>query len=168
MPTSPTYSTAPSAGSGSGAASLPAVALTQPPLVPTPTFAGGGGGLYPTYPTYGYTTTTPGVTVSPTPTPTHASLCTGAPTGAQILAFIKGKSGIPDKSLKVASGPYCAEDWAFTTVEVTGENADEQDPLMVVTYGTDSLQLVAAGSDVCNDPVQTGAPAGVRVLACGF
>ena len=39
---------------------------------------------------------------------------------------------------------------------------------MVVAVGAgSSLALVAAGSDVCNDPVHTGAPPGIRVLACG-
>ena len=40
---------------------------------------------------------------------------------------------------------------------------------MVVATGKDAtLTLVAAGSDVCSDQVQTAAPPGIRVLACGF
>ena len=30
------------------------------------------------------------------------------------------------------------------------------------------LTLIAAGSEVCVDQVQTTAPPGIRVLACGF
>ncbi|MFD0519292.1 hypothetical protein [Paractinoplanes durhamensis] len=66
-------------------------------------------------------------------------------------------------------GPYCSGIWSFSTVEVSGESADQLEPLMVVTTGKDTtLALVAAGSDVCIDRVQTEAPPGIRVLACGF
>jgi hypothetical protein len=194
QPTAPVYAS-PSAGGLAGAAIPPGAVppggalVTTPPtgaglaptglaptglvptglvptgLVPTPVFPGANQG----YPTRAATTTAAGTTVSPTPTPSHAAKCAGSPTGAEILALIKGKAGIPSKTLKVDDGPFCADNWSFTTAEVAGKDADEQDPLMVVAYGSGAtLQFVAAGSDVCNTPVQTGAPAGIRVLACGF
>jgi len=141
-------------------AGLPAQAL------PTATV----NGRYPTYtyPTAVATTAAP-ETVSPTPTPSHAAKCTGSPTKAQILTLIKGQSGVPDKTLQVDDGPFCSGDWSFSTVEVAGESADQLEPLMVVATGKGStLALVAAGSEVCTDQVQTSAPAGIRVLACGF
>ncbi len=140
-----------------------------PTTVPTPTFG------YPTaMPTYTYptTTTTPTgapLTKSPTPTPAHAAKCTGQPTGAEILTAIKGQDGIPNKTFQVKDGPFCSGTWAFTTVKLAGKDADDQEPLMVVTMGKgDSLTVIAAGSDVCNAQVQSSAPAGIRVLACGF
>jgi hypothetical protein len=173
LPTSPPYVNAsdpPISLGPSQIAGLP-VGTTPPTLAATPTIGGGG---YPTYPTYpAYTaptaTTTPATTVSPTPTPSHAPRCTGAPTGAQILTLIKGKPGIPNTTLQVDSGPYCSGDWSFTTVEKSGADADQLEPLMVVATGKDTtLKLIAAGSEVCVDQVQTTAPPGIRVLACGF
>jgi hypothetical protein len=171
LPTSPPYVNAsdPPISLGPSQLGLPA-ATTPPTLAATPTI----GGVVPTYPTYpGYTprtaTTTPATTVSPTPTPSHAPRCTGAPTGAQILALIKGKPGIPNTTLQVNSGPYCSGTWSFTTVEKAGSGSDQLEPLMVVATGKDTtLTLVAAGSEVCTDQVQTTAPPGIRVLACGF
>ena len=172
LPTSPPYvnpSDAPISLGPSQIAGLP-VGTTPPTLAATPTVGGG----YPTYPTYpGYTaptaTTTPPTTISPTPTPSHAPRCTGAPTGAQILTLIKGKPGIPNTTLKVHSGPYCSGEWSFTTVEKSGANPDQLEPLIVVATGKDTtLTLIAAGSEVCIDQVQTTAPPGIRVLACGF
>jgi hypothetical protein len=158
-------SAAPLSLSPSGLPALPTT--TVPPLATTPTF-----GAYPTYPTYTAVvptyTTTPATTVSPTPTPSHAAPCTGPPTGAQILALIKDQKGVPKVTLQVASGPYCSGDWSFTTVEATGANEDQFDPLMVVATGKDAtLKLIAAGSDVCLNQVVTTAPPGIRVLACG-
>jgi hypothetical protein len=172
LPTSPPYanaSDAPISLGPSQLAGLPVV-TTPPTLAVTPTFAGGA---YPTATYPGYTaptaTTTPATTVSPTPTPSHAPRCTGAPTGAQILTLIKGKPGIPNTTLKVDSGPYCSGDWSFTTVEKAGADEDQLEPLMVVATGKDTtLTLIAAGSEVCIDRVQTTAPPGIRVLACGF
>ena len=174
LPTSPPFTGLPS---GPPAGSAPSVTLptggpTGAPLPTGPAPTPGVGG-YPGYP--GYTpppvaaTTTPATTNSPTPTPAHAAKCTGQPTGAQILALIKGKPGIPSTTLKVLDGPYCASTWSFTAVGVAGKPADQQDPLFVVGLGTGTgLALVTAGSDVCNDPVQQQAPAGIRVMACGF
>jgi hypothetical protein len=188
LPTSPPYSELPS-GQPSGAApsaALPTVTGAPLPtgLVPTPAYPGVGG--YPGYGGGGYggggytpppvATTTPATTNSPTPTPSHAAKCvagtpstTAQPTAAQMLALIKGKKGIPKETLKVFDGPYCAQDWSFALVGVAGKAQAKQDPLFVVAVGPGSaLQLVTAGSDVCNDPVQKDAPAGIRVLACGF
>jgi hypothetical protein len=169
MPTSPPYSAPPSglpSGSPPPDAGLPTATVAPLPtgLVATP-----GAGAYPTYtPPAATAATTPATTNSPTPTPAHAAKCTGQPTRAQILALIKGKPGIPNATLKVADGPYCASTWSFTAVEVAGKTGD-QDPLFVVGLGTGTgLALVTAGSDVCNDPVQQQAPAGIRVMACGF
>ena len=172
LPTSPTYvnqSDPPISLGPSQLAGLP-VGTTPPTPAVIPTI---GTGAYPTatYPVYTAptATTTPATTVSPTPTPSHAPRCTGAPTGAQILALIKGKKGIPKETLKVFDGPYCAEDWSFALVGVANKSPAKQDPLFVVAVGPGSgLQLVTAGSDVCNDPVQKDAPAGIRVMACGF
>lgn len=157
------------AGSGLPSGGFPTLATT-PPLLPTAALPTGVLPTYPPYPTYPVqTTTTVPTTKSPTPTPSHAANCSGEPTGAQILAFIKGKPGIPTATLKVDAGPYCSGEWSFTTVEISGKSADQLDPLMVVATGKGAtLGLVAAGSDVCNDPVQSSAPPGIRVLACGF
>jgi hypothetical protein len=168
MPTSPPF-TAPSSAPVASAPAVPAA------TVPTPAFTG-----FPTtFPTYAYPTgttpattaptTTPATTKSPTPTPSHAAKCATEPTGAQILALIKGRQGIPTEPLRVSEGPFCSGTWTLTKVEVTGTNADKTDPLIVVSTGTGSqLTLVTAGSDVCIDQVQQDAPAGIRVLACGF
>jgi hypothetical protein len=143
---------------------------TVPTLAATPTV-----GAYPTYPTYPtYTVavptyTPPAPTAFPTATPSHAALCTGSPTGPQILTLIKGQKGVPKVTLQVDSGPYCSGDWSFTTVEVAGSNEDELEPLMVIATGKDAtLTFVTAGSDVCINRVQTTAPPSIRVLACGY
>lgn len=166
LPASPPYAS-PSGvvGSGVPAGGLPTLAAT-PPVLPTAALPTG---VLPTYQTYPVQTTTVPTTKSPTPTPSHAAKCSGEPTGAQILALIKGKPGIPAVTLKVDSGPYCSGTWSFTTVEISGKSEDQLEPLMVVATGKGAtLGLVAAGSDVCNDPVQASAPSSIRVLACGF
>lgn len=164
-------------------AALPSAPASVPPsfALPPPTFTpiSPGGYPAPTWvpPTYTYPTITPTTTVpteapltkSPTPTPAHAAKCSGQPTGAEILALIKGKAGIPKKTLQVQDGPFCADTWAFTTVKLAGSGSGDQEPLSVVTSGKGStLTLITAGSDVCNPQVQASAPAGIRVLACGF
>lgn len=164
-----------------GPASLPAQPVPTMPTVPvlptqayptltqaypTPTHTVPGNATPPPLSTTTATTTAP-LTKSPTPTPSHAARCTGDPTGAQILTLIKDEPGVPDRNLQVADGPYCSGTWSFTTVRIAGENRLE--PLMVATTGKGAqLALVAAGTDVCNQRMQTGAPAGIRVLACGF
>jgi hypothetical protein len=163
LPTSPPYVT-PSADPISLSPSLPMVNQPLPTVTNYPTLAG-------TYPTYTLNPTTLGPeTISPTPTPSHAARCPGPPTGAQILTLIKKEQGVPkNKTLRVVDGPRCSGDWSFTAVEVSGEDADQLEPLMVVATGKDStLALVAAGSEVCIDQVEHGAPPGIRVLACGF
>ena len=121
----------------------------------------------PVYPTAPTTTATP----SPSPTrstPPPAPVCRGGPTKAQVLNVIKGKPGIPDEPLEVRFGPYCAGSWQLAIVGLVGETADEAEQLLVVTTGRPtSLQLVAAGTDVCTDRVEDDAPAGIRVRACG-
>ncbi|BCY15569.1 hypothetical protein [Actinoplanes sp. L3-i22] len=162
-------------------ASLPSVVGLQPPVsLPPPTFTPITPGALPTWtpPTYVYppvitpTTTTPTaapLTKSPTPTPARAAKCSGQPTGAEILALIKGKPGIPNKTLQVQDGPFCSGTWTFTTVKLAGSGSDQQEPLSVVSTGKGStLTLITAGSDVCNAQVQASAPAGIRVMACGF
>jgi hypothetical protein len=140
-----------------------------PGQVPTAALPTGLPPAYPGYPAPTTTATNAPLTKSPTPTPSHAAKCRTAPTGPQVLALIKGKPGIPNDPLRIDEGPFCAGDWSFTTVEITGKNADDVEPLLVVATGKGTtLTLVAAGSDVCTGPVQTGAPAGIRVLACGF
>ena len=176
-PTSPTYATA-SAGAISIGPSLPGTGVAPPPATGVQPLPAPTGAAYPAYPTYPTptrpptqrtTTTPPPTTKSPTPTPSHAPRCTGEPTGAQILALIKGKPGVPDKPLRLQQGPFCSGTWSFTTVEVSGTDEDDLEPLMVVATGAAAtLTLVAAGTDVCIEQVQTGAPAGIRVLACGF
>jgi hypothetical protein len=182
LPTSPPYS-APPSGPPSGAvpsdsgaaAGLPTATGAPLPtgLLPTPGYPGNGGYGYGGYPPppAATTTTSAATTNSPTPTPSHAPKCAGTtqPTAAQILALIKGKRGIPKETLKVFDGPYCAADWSFALVGVASKPASKQDPLFVVGVGPGTgLALVTAGSDVCSDPVQKDAPAGIRVLACGF
>jgi hypothetical protein len=132
---------------------LPGGLPTQPVLPP------------PTYPTV--TTTPPTTPASPTPTP--AAKCTSGPSGAQVLALVKGKPGIPDEQLAIHAGPYCSGSWQFTELEIAGKSPDEVDPLLVVTTGKPAtLALVEAGADVCSDRVQADAPPGIRVRACGF
>jgi hypothetical protein len=167
LPTAPPAAVTPSADPLSLAPSFPGMLPTGPayPTVTTyPTYQ-----PYPTYPAGTVRTTTPATTKSPTPTPSHAARCTGAPTRAQIITLVKGQPGIPNKPLTVSEGPYCSGIWSFSTVEVSGENPDQLEPLMVVATGKDAtLALVAAGSDVCIDRVQSESPPGIRVLACGF
>jgi hypothetical protein len=141
--------------------------------VPSGGLSGGGlpGGGVPTLPTAAVPTyplpTAATPTTPPSPTPSPAGRCTSGPTGQQVLAVIKGNPGIPDKDLVVDEGPYCSGGWQFTEVEIAGQE-DQVDPLLVVTKGRPTaLELVEAGADVCSDKVQTGAPPGIRVRACG-
>ena len=168
LPTSPPYT----ASSAVPSSFSPALPIPGQP-VPTATYPAATGYPYPTYPTYlaptALSTTRLATTRAPSPTPAHAGKCTGQPTGAQILALVKGKPGMPSDPLRIFEGPFCSGTWSFSTVEVTGMTEDQVEPLMVIATGAGStLALVAAGSDVCTDPVQTNAPPGIRVLACGF
>jgi hypothetical protein len=171
LPGSPPYAPPPSAAVTAPAATAPAA---TGPAVPPPatTYAMPTFAPPPTYvprpaPTSTAAGTTGPLTVPARPTPTHAPKCTGSPTSAQILALVKGLDSIPPAaSLEVAEGPFCAGGWSFTTVTIAGSDSDD---LMVLTTGANgTLTLFSAGSDVCSTKVQTGAPPGVRVLACGF
>ena len=152
----------PAPGSASAVApsgSLPPVVSLPPTLAPQPpqTVA-----PLPTLPT-----TVP--TTSPTPTVKPAAKCTSSgPSGAQILALVKGQPGIPDAELALHAGPYCSGSWQFTELELAGKSPDDVEPLLVVSTGKPaSLTLIEAGTDVCSTQVQNDAPAGIRVRACG-
>lgn len=142
-------------------AGLPTAGVATYPVPGYP----GGLPTYPGPPTTAVPTTTPART-----TPPPAPRCTAGPTRPQVLAVVKDKPGIPSgRDLAVTEGPYCAGSWQFAVVRIVGESADESDPLLVVTTGRPAaLTLVAAGADVCTDRVESDAPAGIRVRACGF
>lgn len=112
-------------------------------------------------------TTRPTTTRPTTPPPSPAPRCAGGPTAAQVLAVLTGSPGVPTGAeLKVTRGPFCARSWQFSTVVLKAE--PDSEPLQVVTTGRPTaLTLVEAGADVCSDRVQTQAPPGIRVLACG-
>lgn len=142
--------------SASGAVpSLPGVPPTGAyPTNPLP------GATYPTQPTYSPLPTT-------TPPPAAAPVCGGSPTKQQILNAVKGKPGIPSQPMEVRYGPYCAGGWQFAILGIVGEDEDKVDPLLLLTKGRPtSLRVVAAGADVC-DGIESGAPAGIKVRACG-
>jgi len=152
----------------SSGAAIPSLGASVPGL-PTGALPPGGLPTQPvgTFPTYPVITTPPTTPASPTPPP--APRCTSGPSGAQVLAVVKGKPGIPDKELEVRAGPYCSGSWQFTELELAGKSEDEVEPLLVVTTGKPSaLTVVEAGADVCSDRVQDDAPSGIRVRACGF
>ncbi|WP_412747620.1 hypothetical protein [Krasilnikovia sp. M28-CT-15] len=150
-PSAPAYASPPG---GLPSAGVPGVPPAGPPNGVPPTLA--------TPPT-----TTPAPTTTPPPSP--AGPCTKGPAAQQVLALINGKPGIPDTPLKVAEGPFCEQSWQFTTVRLAAENAEQDEPLFVVSRGKpDALRLVEAGADVCSDRVQADAPPGIRVRACGF
>jgi hypothetical protein len=160
LPTAPPYVPASAASVAPVTEIPPAPTVATLPPVPTATLPPP---IYTTVPATVPTTT------SPTPTPAHAPACLGEPTGVQILAKLKSREGVPTKPLKVDQGPFCSGDWSFTTVEIDGQNEDDLEPLMVLATGKGAtLTVLAAGSDVCSNRVQTEAPAGIRVLACGF
>lgn len=168
--------TAPSFGPGSppapgSAYPLPS-GLTAPGPVPT-------GGFPPaTLPTVPYvppatlpqvtTTTTPPSTTRPTSTVPPAPRCGSGPSAAQMLAVLEGMSGMPDRELAVAEGPFCSGSWQFAVVQIAGEDPKNAERLFVVTTGTPTaLKVIEAGTDVCSVDVQSKAPAGIRVRACG-
>jgi hypothetical protein len=133
------------------------------PTLPTTTYPA------PTLPTLPVPTTRPTRTTPPTTSPPPgAPRCTGGPSGAQVLAVVKGRPGIPDDNLDVTEGPYCAGSWQFTILGIAGQDEDSVEPLLVVTSGRpSSLTVVEAGTDVCTDRVEDDAPPGIRVRACG-
>ena len=82
--------------------------------------------------------------------------------------MVEGKPGIPDAELRVTEGPYCAKSWQFAVLGIAGKSDDDVEPLLVVTNGKPSaLRLIAAGTDVCTERVESDAPPGIRVRACG-
>ncbi|MDT4990486.1 MAG: hypothetical protein QOH97_378 [Actinoplanes sp.] len=156
----------------SGLASGPPSAQPGSPFQPgQPGLPGGVGvtppvGPLPTYPTLA--PTIPPTTTPPVRGPKPAATCTSGPTGAQVLAMVKGKPGIPDSELAVHAGPYCSGSWQFTELELAGKTEHQVEPLLVVTTGKPAaLTVVEAGADVCSDRVQHDAPPGIRVRACG-
>jgi hypothetical protein len=108
-------------------------------------------------------------TGGPTATPTfgeaNAVLCHGQPSATQVMALLRSSSGILPRNLTAtvrSDTPLCAGTWQYSVIEV-----QNRDPLLVVTRGAPgSLTLVAAGTNVCNIPVRTSAPAGIRTVAC--
>ncbi|MDT5033202.1 MAG: hypothetical protein QOC94_3373, partial [Actinoplanes sp.] len=121
----PTAPPPPSASSGlsSGLPSAQPGSPGQPGLTGLPGLPGGAGvtppvGPLPTYPTLASTiqpTTRPSISG-----PKPAARCTSGPTGAQVLAVVKGTPGIPDRELAVHAGPYCSGSWQFTELELAG------------------------------------------------
>lgn len=95
----------------------------------------------------------------------QAVACNGSPSGAQVIALLRRSTGLLPSGATAtvrADGPLCAGTWQYSVVIVPG-----RDPLAVVTRGRpSSLTLVTAGTNVCNIPVRTGAPAGIRTVAC--
>jgi hypothetical protein len=110
-------------------------------------------------------------TQSPTPSPTASRFselvavdCHGNPNAAEVITLLRNSSGLlpPTAPVTVLRGPFCAGDWQYTTIRMAG-----RDPLDVVSYGPASaMTLVTAGTDVCNVPVRTAAPPGIRTVAC--
>jgi hypothetical protein len=112
-------------------------------------------------------TTTTTTTTRPTSTVPPAAKCRNGPTAAQVLAVLEGLPGIPEQELAVAAGPYCSGSWQFAEVQIAND-PNKAERLFVVTTGTPTaLKVVEAGTDVCSTEVQTKAPAGIRVRACG-
>ncbi len=105
-----------------------------------------------------------------TPSPTAdaglvAVACRGEPTRQRILDLVRGRRDLlpRDARVRVRSGPLCAADWQFTTLDVIG-----YEPLQVVTRDqAGTLRLVTAGTDVCSIEVRVTSPPGIRTLACG-
>ena len=141
----------------------------RPSAIPTPT-------PLPTYlPTYRppvavpTTRRTPRTTTTtrPAPTTSPAPPCTGGPTREQVLSLVRTAPGVPTEptGLAVSEGPFCAGVWQLSLVVIQGQT---RDPLLVVTRGSPgAITLIAAGGDVCTDEVESGAPPGIRVRACG-
>jgi hypothetical protein len=108
-------------------------------------------------------------TGQPTATPTFSEAqavpCNGQPSAAQVLALLRRTSGLLPSGVNATVGsgtPLCAGTWQYTVV-----NMPRQDPMLVVTRGAPgALTLVTAGTNVCNIPVRSGAPAGIRTVAC--
>jgi hypothetical protein len=156
---------------GPGGSAYPGAVVPTglPPALPgglPPVLPGVPGGGYPPAVTY----SPPTVTTPPTtPAVPGAKKCTKGPTDEQLLATVRDRPGVPTGvQMKVGAGPYCAGGWQFATVELQSDDGERFDPLLVVTRGKPSaLVLVEAGADVCSEKVQSDAPPGIRVRACG-
>jgi hypothetical protein len=182
-PPAPPRTAAPDVPGSASASAGPAYPLPSGITAPVPLPTGGlPPGTVPTLPyvpptyvppaTLPLVTTTPPrtttTTTAPTPTTSPAAKCRSGPTPAQVVAVLKGLPGIPDRKLAVADGPFCSGAWHFARVQIAGEDPKKAEQLFVVTTGTPTaLKVVEAGTDVCSVEVQTKAPAGIRVRACG-
>jgi hypothetical protein len=95
----------------------------------------------------------------------QAVTCNGHPSGAQVMSLLRRTSGLLPSGATAtvrADTPLCAGTWQYSVVTVSG-----RDPLAVVTKGSPgALTLVTAGTNVCNIPVRTSAPIGIRTVAC--
>jgi hypothetical protein len=108
-------------------------------------------------------------TAAPSTTPTFGEAsavpCNGQPSAAQVMALLRNTSGMLPRGLSAtvrSDTPLCAGTWQYSVILV-----EKRDPLLVVTRGAPgALTLVTAGTNVCNIPVRTSAPAGIRVVAC--
>lgn len=104
--------------------------------------------------------------VSPTRSATDETVatdCQGKPSSEQVVRVLRRNGLLSDGvRVTVTRGPMCAGSWQYTVLQVP-----DREPLQVVTKGEPgSLTLVTAGTDVCGIPVRTGAPQGIRTLAC--
>jgi hypothetical protein len=162
LPTGPpdVYGTGPAPSGAYPSGGVP----TLPPTAGLPT-AGYPTYATPTYPTYPAPTTSPPRPTGPPPAPR----CTKGPTAAQVLAVVKAGGNFPAGSKpEVKQGPYCSGTWQFTVIGEVGKTLDQVDPLLAVTTGKPTaLKVEEAGADVCSDHVESAAPPGIRVLACG-
>jgi hypothetical protein len=108
----------------------------------------------------------PPPTLPPTPAldAPVAGACPDGPSGARVVALVRGAGGIIPSGVRVRakSGPFCAGRWHYSVLDVTGH-----EELQVVTRSdTGSLRLVTAGTDVCTVEVRTAGPTGIRAIAC--
>jgi hypothetical protein len=90
--------------------------------------------------------------------------CQGRPDADAVIRMLRRTTDLLPDSLriKVQVAPKCAGDWQYTVIEVAG-----REPLQVVTRGpAGDLDLVTAGTDVCNAAVRVAAPPGIRSIAC--
>lgn len=93
-----------------------------------------------------------------------AVACRTGPSADRVIRLVRGSAGVlpGGTGVKARTGPLCADGWQYTVLQVSGY----EDLTVVSRGGPESLQLVTAGTDVCTIEVRTGAPAGIRTLAC--
>jgi hypothetical protein len=100
---------------------------------------------------------------APTFSETYYVACLGSPSGDQVIATLRHRSGLLPRTgtVTVPTGPLCSGSWQYTIVQ-----APRKEPLLVVTQGApNALRIVTAGSDVCTITVRTQAPAGLLAAA---